>query len=197
MDFELLVKLRKSVRKYEVDKKPDRALIEKCLEAARMAPSACNSQPWSFIIVDDEELVQLVAKECTPLVGKINSFAKTAPVIIVQVIDKTNIQASIGSKMTDRDFDYIDSGLSMGYLCLQAAELGLGTCIMGYFHEDKIKKLLDIPKSRRIGLLCTLGYEKGGQTESAKKRKQPEDMIFYNRYMLREDENKRFDFQGE
>lgn len=197
MDFEVLVKLRKSVRKYEEGKRVDREMIEKCIEAARMAPSACNSQPWSFIIVDDEELVQLVAKQCTPPVGRMNGFAKTAPVIIVQVMEKTNIQAAIGSKMTDRDFNYIDTGLSMGYLCLQATELGLGTCIMGYFNEDQIKKLLDIPKNRRIGLLCTIGYEKGGQTQTEKKRKLSEEFIYYNRYLEREDGNRQFQFQGE
>lgn len=196
MNFESLVKLRKSVRKYE-DKKPDKDLIIKCIEAARLSPSACNSQPWSFIVVDDENLVQKVAGYCVPPVGGMNKFAKTAPVIIVQVMEKTNISSSIGSKITDREYNHIDTGLAMGNLCLQAADLGLGTCILGYFHEKEIKDLLGIPKSKRIGLLCTVGYEKGGQQESAKARKQLKDMLFYNRYMESGDENRKCDFQGE
>ncbi|NLY96914.1 MAG: NAD(P)H nitroreductase [Clostridiaceae bacterium] len=187
MDFETLVRLRKSVRQYE-DKKPVPSLIEKCIEAARLAPSACNSQPWSFIVVEDRDLVQKVAEQCVPPVGSMNKFVRTAPVIVVQVMEKTNIQSSIGSMLTDRDYNHIDTGLAMGHFCLQAAALGLGTCIIGYFNESKIKELLGIPKNRRIGLLCTLGYEKGGQKEGTKKRKPLESMLFYNRY--KEDENK-------
>ena len=144
MDFETLVRLRKSVRQYE-DKKLDPSLIEKCIEAARLAPSACNSQPWSFIVVEDRDLVQKVAEQCVPPVGSMNKFVRTAPVIVVQVMEKTNIQSSIGSMLTDRDYNHIDTGFTMGHF-LQAAALGLGTCIIGYFNESKIKELLGIPK---------------------------------------------------
>ncbi len=181
MDFESLVRLRKSVRKYE-NKKIDRELIVKCIEAARLAPSACNSQPWSFIVVDDVELKNKIADLCTLPVGSMNKFMKDVPVIIVQVIERTNLSAGIGSKLTDRQYNFIDTGIAMENFCLQATELGLGTCIIGYFKEKTIKKLLNIPDTKRIGLLCTIGYEKDGQKESGKSRKSIKEILYYNNY---------------
>lgn len=156
MDFLKLVQERQSVRGYS-EEKVSREKIKSCLEAARLAPSACNAQPWRFIVVDDKHLTAAVAKKCTGLLP-INRFAITAPVIIVLLVEPSTLPARLGGWLKDRPFHYVDLGIAAGNLCLQATALGLGTCILGWFQEEGIKEILSIPKEKRIGLLITLGY---------------------------------------
>ena len=182
MDFSKLVKSRQSVRKYDFDKKVERGKIEKCIEAARLAPSACNSQPWSFIVVDDPELSQQVAKSTFSKIISFNKFAAEAPVIAVIVIEKPKLITQIGEALKDREFPLIDIGIAAQHFCLQAHELGLGTCMMGWFDEKKIKGLLQIPRKKRIGLCISMGYEVENYPLRKKIRKAAEGMFSYNRY---------------
>lgn len=167
MDFLKLVKERESVREYKGEKVP-REMIHECLEASRLAPSACNSQPWRFIVVDDPPLVEKVALKCTGFLP-INRFVSMAPVIVVIVSEPSTMPARLGGWLKDRPFHYIDLGIAAEHFCLQAKALGLGTCILGWFQEEEIRDLLCIPKEKRIGLLITLGYPKG-ETIREKKR---------------------------
>ncbi len=176
MDFSELVQKRQSDRKYE-PRPVSRDLIVKCLEAARLAPSACNSQPWKFVAVDDPALVRQIGEAAASL--GMNGFAREVPVIVAVVLEKMNLTARIGSVIKDKEYSLLDVGIAVEHFCLQAVELGLGTCIMGWFDEKKVKKLLGIG-SKRVPLLVSLGYPAG---ETRKKtRKALDEMSGWNQY---------------
>ncbi len=171
-----LIQKRQSDRQYEA-RPVDRELVVKCLEAARLASSACNSQPWKFVVVDEPQLVLQVGEAAAGM--GMNKFAKEVPVIVAVVLEKMNLTARIGSVIKDKEYSLLDMGIAVEHFCLQAAELGLGTCIMGWFDEKKVKKLLDI-KNKRVPLLITLGYPAG---ETRRKiRKSLDDMSSWNKY---------------
>ena len=87
-----------------------------------------------------------------------NKFAAEVPVIVAVVLEKMNFTAKIGSMLKNKDYCMLDLGIAVEHFCLQAAEDGLGTCILGWFDEKKIARLLGVPKGKRIPLLITLGY---------------------------------------
>ena len=176
MDFSELVNKRQSDRKYQ-QKPVDRALLLQCLEAARVAPSACNSQPWKFVVVDEPSLVSEMASAAAGM--GMNKFAFQAPVIVVVVLEKMNLTARIGSVIKDKEYSLLDVGIAVEHFCLQAAELGLGTCIMGWFDEKKVKRLLGIG-NRRVPLLITLGHPAGATRE--KVRKSQDEIVSWNKY---------------
>jgi len=172
-----LAKSRRSVRKYS-SKKVSRDQIDRCLEVARLAPSACNSQPWSFVVIEDKLLKTNVAKQ-TALPGtNINSFANEPPAIIALIAEKPNISANIGAFLKNRPFYLMDIGIAAEHFCLQAAEEGLGTCMIGWFHERKIKRILKLPFYKRIALLITLGYPADDSTQE-KIRKPLKSIVKY------------------
>lgn len=176
MDLFELIKTRQSDRKY--DARPvGREMVIKCLEAARLAPSACNSQPWKFVVVDDKTLLTQMGAAAAGM--GMNGFAKEVPVIVAVVLEKMNLTARVGSVIKDKEYSLLDMGIAVEHFCLQAAELGLGTCIMGWFDEKKVKKLLGI-KGKRVPLLISLGYP-AGETRQ-KVRKSLEDMSSWNKY---------------
>ena len=176
MKFQELIEKRQSDRRY-TDRKVDRELIIQCLEAARLAPSACNSQPWKFTVVDDPEVLSPLAAAAAGM--GMNKWAKEAPVIVAVTLEKMNFTARIGSVIKDKEYSLLDVGIAVEHFCLQAAELGLGTCIMGWFDEKKVKKLLGIG-NRRVPLLISLGYP-GAETRK-KSRKTLEEMSSWNKY---------------
>ena len=180
MEFIELAKKRRSVRSYS-SQQVEKEKIEKCIEAARLAPSACNSQPWKFIVVEDSGLRKKIARESGGGVLPMNKFVKEAPVIIVLVREKSKIVAQLGGKLKKKEYSLIDIGIAAEHLCLQATELELGTCMLGWFNEEAIKKILSIPEARRISLLITLGYPDTDEKKE-KKRKSMEEIISYNSY---------------
>ena len=179
MKFLELILKRQSVRKYS-EKAVEKEKIERCLEAARLAPSACNAQPWKYIIVDDNELKEKVAKETFSIIAPFNKFSLKAPVIVVIVMEKPNLQSQFGGRVNNKDFYLIDIGITAEHFCLQATEEGLGTCILGWFNEKAIMKLLNIPSKKRIGLLITVGYP--ADEPRQKKRKDLTEIRSYNKY---------------
>ena len=181
MDFSELIKLRQSVRKY-ISKSIEPEKLEKLIEAVRISPSASNSQPWKLIIIDEPELKKKIANATFSQVVAFNKFALQAPVIAVLTIEKPNLEAQIGGWLKKREFPLIDIGIAAEHFCLQAAELGLGTCMLGWFDEKKIKQLLRIPKNKRIGLVITLGYAEKDYHVRDKIRKERDVMSSFNRY---------------
>lgn len=155
MEFIELVNKRQSDRKY-APKPVAREHILKCLEAARLAPSACNSQPWKFIVVDDRAKLAEMSEAAIGL--GMNKFTVQVPVLVAVVQENMNLSAKAGSIVKSKDYSMMDLGIAVEHFCLQAAELGLGTCIMGWFDEKKVKKLLGVPRSRRVQLLIALGH---------------------------------------
>ena len=176
-----LIKKRQSVRRY-TDKPVEKDKLDRCLEAAMLAPSACNAQPWKFIVVDDPELARKVGRETWNNIAKFNKFAEEAPVIIVIAIEKSPITPKLGKMIKHIDYPYIDIGIAAEHFCLQATAEGLGTCMLGWFNEKPIQKLLNIPKKRKIGLVISLGYEPEDYKMREKIRKDVEKVVSYNRY---------------
>ncbi len=181
MDFSELVKIRQSVRSYTVQP-VEKEKLAQCLEAASLAPSASNSQPWKFIIVDEPELKNKVAEATFDPIVRFNKFALQAPVIIVIVLEKPKIVTQIGGEIKKREFPLIDIGITAEHFCLQAAELGLGTCMIGWFNQPKIQELLNIPQQKTIGLLITLGYAPDDYALRKKIRKSNSEVIRNNKY---------------
>ena len=180
MDFLQLAAKRQSVRRY-LDKPVEREKIERCLEAARLAPSACNSQPWKFIVVDDPELKTMVANQTFGKVLSFNRFTLEAPAVVLIVAEQQTAFARFAGFIKKRPLKYFDIGIAAEHFCLQAAEEGLGTCMLGWFKSKVIKKRLGIPRNKRVELLITLGYPPSDEIRE-KKRKNIEQMRSYNRY---------------
>lgn len=177
MDFSQLVKVRQSDRRY-TSQSVEQEKIALCIEAARMAPSACNSQPWHFVVADDEALRRELAEAAAST--RLNNFARQAPVIVAVVLEKMKLSAYIGSVIRDKEFSLLDIGIAVSHFTLQAAEAGLGTCIIGEFNEKRVRKALGIPRGKRIPLLITLGYPEG--RTRPKSRKSVEQMSSRNGY---------------
>ena len=176
-----MVKNRQSVRAYS-NNPIDRECIERCLEAARLAPSACNAQPWKFVVVDDPALRNDLADTTQDRILPMNHFTKQAPVLIVVVREQANLTSNLGQVIKNKEYPLMDIGIAVEHLCLQAVEEGLGTCIMGWFNEKKVKKLLGIPIRKRAELIITLGYPASDQIRE-KKRKSMEEICVYNKYV--------------
>ena len=169
-----LVKTRQSDRKY-LDKPVEREKIERCLEAARLAPSASNSQPWEFIVVEEPEMRNKVAHATYSDLIKFNRFVPTAPVLVVLNSWRPGLHMALGGILKNRQFNLIDAGIAAEHFCLQATEEGLGTCMLGWFQTRKIMKLLSIKPPKKPTLIITLGYS-GHTTIRDKKRKSIEEM---------------------
>ena len=177
MEFSELIRVRQSDRKY-LPQEVEEEKIVKCLEAARLAPSANNSQPWKFIVVNEPELKDKVAALAAGL--GMNKWAVQAPVIIAVVLETPGFTTRLGGLLKGKEFRLMDIGMAVEHLCLQAADLGLGTCIMGWFDERKVKKALNIPRSRRVPLLISLGYP---DTQTRRKiRKSIKEITSWNSY---------------
>ncbi|AYD39983.1 NAD(P)H nitroreductase [Clostridium fermenticellae] len=167
-----LIEKRESCRNYS-NKPVEKEKLISCIEAARIAPSACNGQPWRFIIINNKELSFKVAKCIEDLV--MNKFTEKCPAFIIVLQEKTDIKARIGAKIKNQDYSSIDIGIASCQLCLEATEQGLSTCIMGWFNEKKLKNLLNIDPSKRIRLVISIGYS--ADTEIRKKIRKNIDEI--------------------
>lgn len=181
MNFQELIISRQSVRRYS-NKKVEPEKIKQCLESARMAPSASNSQPWSYVVVDQEPLRTQVAEATFSDIKLINKFVIQAPVIVIIVMEKAKLITRLAMFVKKKEWPLIDIGITATHFCLQANELGLGTCMLGWFEEDKIKKLLNIHSGKSIGLCITLGYAADGYPLRTKIRKPFDELVKYNSY---------------
>lgn len=182
MNFLDLIRTRQSMREY-LNKSVEREKIERCLEAARLAPSASNSQPWRFIVIDDPKLKEAVARKTFNRLISFNRFSLQAPVLILLISERPSFFSVIGEAIKDKQFSLIDIGITAEHFCLQAAEEGLGTCILGWFNENGVKKLLSIPQQRRVELIITMGYSVSNEMHP-KERKEMDQIRSYNRYRL-------------
>lgn len=161
---------RYSVRKYQ-DKDVPQELILECLEAARLAPSANNKQPWKFIIVKDLEKRKKIGEPTTWA-----KFIKDAPVLIVGCITEPSFKMGRWY-----DSSILDIGIAMEHIALQATHLGLGTCWIGDFDEKLVKEVLEIPENIRVAALMTLGYPLENKIPE-KRRKKLEEIISFEKY---------------
>ena len=170
MDFFELAEKRYSCRKYS-DKKIERDTLLELVKVARLCPSACNSQPWHFIVVDNAEKIEQVAKATQKGgLGFINKFTPTAKAFLVLVKEKPAFSEKLAKVMTARDYTPYDIGIATAYLTAEAAAQGLGTCILGWFDDKKIRSICGLKNPAR--LVVALGYAKEGSAVPPKKRKE-------------------------
>ena len=182
MTFEELMLQRQSVRRFDSKRIiPEEDLI-KILEAGRMAPSACNSQPWTFVLVDNPELLSKVALATQSKTIQLNTFVQQARALVVIVMEKPRIVTQIGGAIKRKDYPQYDIGFAASHMTLQATELGIGSCVLGWFDEKKIKSLLGIPSRRNIGLILALGYAEEEYKQRKKIRKAWELVVKRNGY---------------
>ena len=172
MNFTEIAKNRYSCRSYDTTKEVADEKIKAILESAILSPSACNSQPYRFTVCKGEKAKE-VAK-ATQSMG-MNKFAGDAPVMVVISEDNYNKTAAIGAKMKGNDYRSIDIGIATAYLTAEAAAQGLGTCILGWFDDKKIRKICGLENPVRL-VVC-LGYAKDGTTAPAKKRKAYDELV--------------------
>ena len=181
MQFSELIIQRQSVRRYD-SKQVEPEKITQCLEAARLAPSASNSQPWKYIVVTEEPLRTEVAKATFTDIQLINKFTLQAPVMVVIVIEKARWFTRLAMQVKNKEWPLIDIGITATHFCLRATELDLGTCMIGWFDEKKMKKLLGIPKDKTIGLAISMGYPVKDYKQRNKIRKSMDEISCREQY---------------
>jgi len=171
-DFIELCKRRQSCRDFE-DKPVEHEKLVKCIEAARLAPSGCNSQPWSFVVVENPSLVPQVAK-CTMQLG-INEYMATAKAFIVVLEEHAVLMPKIRPLYDSQVFAKGDIGAAVVSVCYEAESQGLGSCIIGLYDREKLCELLDIPIEKQFAGVIALGYPANAVTR-AKSRKPLEEI---------------------
>jgi nitroreductase len=174
-----IITSRQSDRRYS-DKPIDQEKLDRITEAARMAPSACNGQPWKFVVITDSVLIGKIAEACSEKLVKMNTFVDQAPALIIVIRERSNITSKVGATIKAKDYSLIDIGIASENICLQARAEGIGSCMIGWFDENRVRKILSIPRSKRVELIITLGYSPSEQR--TKKRKPAREVISYNKY---------------
>ena len=173
MDFLKIANARQSCRSYEESRPVEDEKLAAVLEAARLAPSACNGQPYRLTVCRGD-----IAKEvalATRGMGGMNKFAVQAPICIVISEAPYVKSAALGAKLKNNDYRSIDIGIVTAYLTAEAAAQGLSTCILGWLNDEKIRSLcgLDSP----VRLVITLGYAREEDVLRAKKRKELSEFV--------------------
>ncbi len=176
--LELIIS-RQSDRKYS-NKPVENEKLERIVEAGRMAPSACNAQPWKFVIVTEPHLIKKIAEASSARILGMNTFVGQAPVLIIIVRENPNFSSRIGGTIKRKDYSRIDIGIAAENICLQARAEGIGSCMIGWFDEKMLRKILGIPSAKRIELIISLGYSLSDKRE--KKRKPANVTTSFNKY---------------
>jgi len=157
MDFAELVRRRRSVRKYAA-RPVEKEKLDLCVEAARLAPSACNGQPWKFIVVDEPAALARLSEAAFGGLYSMTAFAAKAPALVAVVSEKSPLAPAFGNLVQKTSFKLIDVGIAAEHFVLQACDLGLGTCLIGWFDMKKAAAALGVPESRKVELLISVGY---------------------------------------
>lgn len=176
--FLALAAARRSIRKYKPDP-VEREKIDLCLEAARLAPSACNAQPCRFVIIDEPALKEKFCEAAFTGVYSATRFAAAAPVIAAVVADKGKFSAWLGNQVQDTNFRLVDVGIAAEHFVLAAAEQGLGTCWIGWFSQKGAARALGLGAGRRVEVLISLGYP--AEAPAPRPRKSKEEYSSYNK----------------
>ncbi len=177
--FHQLVRNRRSVRKF-LDRPVERDKILACIEAARLAPSASNVQPWRFLIIDDPALKARFAAGVFSGIYSPTRFAAKAPVLVLLLARLDFVANRLGRQVQGISFYLIDSGIAGEHLVLQAEELGLGTCWIGWFSLKKARRFFCIPRKYKIVAMLALGYH-DLKPQDDKPRKTLEEIAWFNR----------------
>jgi nitroreductase len=180
--FQRILHGRRSIRRFlPTPVEPDK--LRACLEAARIAPSAHNVQPWRFVVVDEPVLKDRLAAAAFSGVYSSTKFAAQAPVLLVLLARPGGAVVRLGSKIQGVPYYLLDIGIAGEHVVLQAEELGLATCWVGWFDYRQVRKLLKIPGTFKLVAMMPLGYaEKRPNREPP--RKTFEEIAAFNRVPL-------------
>lgn len=163
------IKARRSVRAYR-DKSVPQEVLTRILDAARMAPSGGNRQPWKFVVVTDTGTRKELAEAANN-----QHFVGEAPVVIASVGLNPDRTMSCGIPA-----DPVDVAIAIDHLTLAAVEEGLGTCWIGAFSQERVCQILEIPKSFKVIELLALGYP--ADSPHTKSRKSLQEIVCYNKF---------------
>ena len=177
MTFDETIRARHSVRAY-LDTPVPAAHIRAMCAAARLAPSASNTQPCRYIAVTDRALLDRI---CTEGMRRIvsNKWAREAPLIIVACSRLAPVANRLGRAVMESEYYQIDLGIAVEHLVLKATELGLATCWIGWFNEEKVKEILGIPRGIRVHILVAVGYPKDSDQIPKEHKRKPLDQILF------------------
>ena len=172
MDFLTIAQNRQSCRSYDENRPVEQEKLNAILEAVRLAPSACNGQPYHLTVCRGEAARE-VAK-ATMGMG-MNKFAAQAPILIVISEMPYVKSAALGAKLKKNDYRSIDIGIAAAYLTAEATAQGLGTCILGWLDDDKLRNICGLEFPAR--LVITLGYPREDDKLRSKKRKEISELV--------------------
>lgn len=173
MDFLEIARNRQSCRAYDPERPVEEEKLNAVLEAARLAPSACNGQPYRITVCTGKnaEAVALATRG----MGGMNKFAVQAPVVIALTEAPYVKSAAVGAKVKNNDYRSIDIGIVAAYITAEATAQGLSTCILGWLNDEKIREICGTDAPTR--LVITLGYGAEGDKLRQKIRKDPAELI--------------------
>lgn len=174
MDFLEIAKVRQSCRCYDPGREVEREKLEAVLEAVRLAPSACNGQPYHLTVCTGEKAKE--AAKATMGMG-MNKFASQAPILIVISEERYVKSAALGAKLKKNDYRSMDIGIAAAYLTAEAAAQGLSSCILGWLDDEKLRELCGL--EHPVRLVITLGYAGEEEKLRNKKRKAAEELITF------------------
>ncbi len=174
-----LCRARYSCRKYNPDRTVPHDLIEQCAEAARLAPSACNRQPWRFVVIDDQDLLQNIRETCR-MPGIAHPWWDDVPVFVALCAEREFFTHKFAASISGLPYWALDVGIAGEHFVLAAEALGLATCWVGWFKEKPLKRILNIPKATRVLSLLTLGYPLDPPPENRRPRLELGQIITYN-----------------
>ena len=162
-----VIKTRHSIRKYKSMPVEDEKLMS-VLEAGRLAPAANNAQQWKFIVVRDKDLINKLVPACGG-----QSFIAEAPIVLVFCAVGDERMMYCGQPAAT-----VDCSIALSFMILEASELGLSTCWLGYFNNDKVKRVLNVPADSNVVAVTPLGYADG--TAAARPRKEISEVVAYD-----------------
>ena len=154
-DFMDLCTRRQSCRDF-ADTPVEHDKLVRCIEAARLTPSGCNAQPWSFVVVENPDIVPEVAKSSMQLGA--NDYIAGAKAFIVVLEEHAVLMPALRKLVDSQYFAKGDLGAAVYAICLQAEDMGLGTCILGLYDRPRLCELLNIPADKRFAGLIAVGY---------------------------------------
>ena len=174
MNFTEIAQNRQSCRSYDPIRPVEDEKLAAILASVRLAPSACNGQPYHLTVCRGET-AKTVAAACMGM--GMNKFAAQAPILVVISEENYVKSAALGAKLKGNDYRSMDIGIAVAYLTAEAAAQGLGTCILGWLDDEKIRGICGL--SQPVRLVVTLGYPKEGDPLRAKKRKEISQLVTY------------------
>jgi len=176
------IKQRRSIRKYK-NKVIDQDLIMDLLESARLAPSGNNTQPWQFIVIKDDTIRQQVMEVCNNQI-----WMMSAPVFIVCLADTRarmkEERFKVNENSAEMDVKRVirDTSIAVEHIVLEAESMGLGTCWIGWYEQDDVRSVLDIPETHFVLSILTVGYP--DHSPAAKSRKEMEEILYFEKWNL-------------